>query len=332
MRLVPFIRSLFSRPEDSGQQVESAQGRDSPDQAHLFLLSRFLACSSVDQFRDDRRRDVLGEPPKRAIYRFIEAGLIEEATVAEKLVSSYSAIELRTILKGAGLTGSGSKADMARRFAGQRPGEAREKVARIAAFRCTKRGCELAEAVVAGYRKEREDAEHAVSEALSRGDFGGAADAVVQFEARQVFPRGVGVRWDAPETDRLAREVSLLYQVRPGILDGLSEATMRSLRPKAARMMLWGESRLGEKLETGTHFSGDVAARMLVFSVNAQSNLREMRASGVAKRVEIGVTDDSCEECKKLAPRKYRLTKVPELPHPACTHAMGCRCLYLACT
>ena len=107
---------------------------------------------------------------------------------------------------------------------------------------------------------------------------------------------------------------------------------MRSLRPKAAMMMLWGESHLREGLETGTRFSGDVAARMLILSVNAQRHLREMRESGVLKEVEVGATDDSCEECKKLARRKYRLANVPELPYPACTHEMGCRCCYLPYT
>jgi len=207
--------------EPSAREARSVQDLGSLDRAHLFLLSRFLAVSSGDQFRDDRWGDVLGEPPKRVIYRFIEAGLIEEVSVVENLVLSHSATELRTVLKGAGLARSGSKAEMARRLASQRPGEAGEKVANTAAFLCTKRGRELAEAALAGYRKEREDAEVAALEALTRGDLRRAASAVVRFEARQVFPRGIGVRWDASEIGRLSEQLWQLNRARPGILSDL---------------------------------------------------------------------------------------------------------------
>jgi hypothetical protein len=163
---VSLIRALFTRPKDGKRQHRPAQCHALPDRAHLFLLSRFLTCSSPDQFRDDYWRNVLGKPATHAIHQFIKGGLIEEASVAEKLASSHNTTQLKNMLTSAGLTISGSKAAMAQRFANQRPDEARARVANIAIFRCTERGRELGESVITSYRKEREEAEHAASQAL----------------------------------------------------------------------------------------------------------------------------------------------------------------------
>ncbi|MHB0987826.1 MAG: hypothetical protein ACYC3P_04060 [Bellilinea sp.] len=52
--------------------------------------------------------------------------------------------------------------------------------------------------------------------------------------------------------------------------------------------------------------------------------------SDVIKGVQILASSDSCSECKKLTGITYLLSeKIPELPHPNCTHEMGCRCTYI---
>jgi hypothetical protein len=301
------------------------------DRAHLLLLSKFLLPADPARFGGQQWCEVLGEPAGNAIERYARTGLIRDATLSEKLEHSFTAADLRLALRQAGLPVGGRKAGLARRLADENPAEAASKAAGITTLCCTERGRTLAERAVAEVRKARQIAEDAVVGALIRRNFRGAANAVVQFERKQVFPRGLNVQWNAAEADRLTAEVQQLYRTYPNILRGIPEDVLEAIRPAAARMLLWGENRLREKVETGARFDGDVAARMLVFSVWTQRNLREMRASGVMK-VEMLATEDSCPKCKKLGGRKYRLAEAPELPNPDCTHEMGCRCCYVACT
>jgi hypothetical protein len=329
MAVRTFFKTLFRRPAPREEPVSVADGLD---RAHLLLLTRFLSPTDPEQLRSRQWAPILGESVESAVRRFVTRGLIAKASTAKKLEHSLNAGELRTALKQAGLRHDGPKADLATRLADERPDEATARVAGIIVWSCTARGRALAAEAVSRDREERKIAEDAVLEALLSRDFKTAADAVVQFERNQVFPRGLNVTWDAAECDRLTAEVEEVYRVNPKILRGVSDDVLESLRPRAAMMLLWGESRLRQTPETGSRFSGDVAARMLIFAVLARRNLDQMRASGIARGIEILSAEDSCDQCKRLSNRQYPFRRVPELPYPGCTHAVGCRCCYVAVT
>jgi hypothetical protein len=314
------------RLTDRGEASSSA---DLLDRAHLFLLTNFLLPAEIHKFGCDRWEGVLGEPPIRAIERFTHHGLIEKADAATKLGIFLSVSDLKSLLRQQGLSDRGSKAEMAQRFFDHQPDKAAEAVSGITAYQCSEHGRPLAEAAVERYKEVRGSAERAVSKALKQRDFAAAAKIVVEFEAAQVFPRGINVKWDADQAAALLADVIELYQARPTILHGITEDMLETLRPAAAMMMLWGENRLHQKIETGIHLPGDVVARMLIFSVNAARSLSQMRSTGILNQVGICAIDDSCNECRERALHRYPPTNVPELPHPACTHPMGCRCRYI---
>lgn len=54
--------------------------------------------------------------------------------------------------------------------------------------------------------------------------------------------------------------------------------------------------------------------------------LERIRA-GLATKVRIFASRDSCPYCKAMA-GVYELDDVPELPHEGCSHPLGCRCQY----
>jgi len=49
--------------------------------------------------------------------------------------------------------------------------------------------------------------------------------------------------------------------------------------------------------------------------------------SGLATKVRILASDDSCPVCKAFE-GAYEFDKVPELPLEGCSHPLGCRCHY----
>ncbi len=65
---------------------------------------------------------------------------------------------------------------------------------------------------------------------------------------------------------------------------------------------------------------------MFLFHASHKTSLEQYRKSGFVKFVEILAAQDSCDECKKITKKKYKLNEVPELPHENCTHEKGCRC------
>ena len=71
------------------------------------------------------------------------------------------------------------------------------------------------------------------------------------------------------------------------------------------------------------------AGGLLLFAGCQQRDLASYKEAGV-KSIEILGSEDSCPFCLKSAKKRYSLKNCPELPHPGCTHKMGCRCTTVA--
>jgi hypothetical protein len=121
---------------------------------------------------------------------------------------------------------------------------------------------------------------------------------------------------------------------RPRILARLTEVEIGVLAIGAAMMELWGTNRcdkwLPPNLKINIHMDTNAAARMLVFFAQHRARIEDYKTSDSVKCVKVSTCDDSCVACKELAGKTYSLDNIPELPHPACTHSMGCRCIPLA--
>lgn len=117
----------------------------------------------------------------------------------------------------------------------------------------------------------------------------------------------------------------------------MEDAKLEPLRIGAAMMELWGENTASKWLppnfETGLSIDNDSAARMLLFNSQNKETLKQYGESGVAQYVEILAANDpnTCESCKKLQGKRYKLSEAPKLPNPNCTYKLGCRCIYLPC-
>ena len=148
------LKRLFRRPVP---REELDLVTDGPDRAHLLLLKQFLLPVDPDWLNAEQWDSVLGEPTARAIEHLLEAGLIAEATIPEKLEHFFGAAELRSALSHARLRASGSKAELARRLAEESRVQAVAKVGNMVALSCTERGRALAlEAVARNKRGSRD--------------------------------------------------------------------------------------------------------------------------------------------------------------------------------
>ncbi|MDO6799895.1 hypothetical protein [Shimia thalassica] len=101
----------------------------------------------------------------------------------------------------------------------------------------------------------------------------------------------------------------------------------------SAMVVLWGTEQFGQTLNQ--LFAGKkkeevvLAARMLSFYTAHKINLEQARSSKAKRKARILVTLDqntTCSACKKDSDQEYSLERVPELPHPDCQCAIGCRC------
>ena len=156
-----------------------------------------------------------------------------------------------------------------------------------------------------------------------------ASQCMVEYEAKQVRPRGLGTDWKKVNPAGYAHFIEAIWNGRPKILSRLSDAEIRVLAIGAAMMELWGtnicDKWLPPNFHTDLQLSNSTAARMLLFFAQSRAALEGYRSSGVVNYVVVLGSGDSCDACKKII-GNYSLDDVPELPHPECTHAMGCRC------
>lgn len=146
--------------------------------------------------------------------------------------------------------------------------------------------------------------------------------------------------WNALGTERaLAAEVASILRLTPRdvpIVKGAQDNRFPELRVAAALSSLWGEdtSRFlpgrGKEALPGNSFDIATAARMLLFQVKSRQAFADLQGEEVefVKLLCTETSDEwrSCEYCRALAGKIYRLAEAPIPPHAGCNHKMGCRC------
>ena len=305
--------------------------------AHLLLLSKFLHPKTVDDFAEsDAWKTVLGEAPKQAIRRFLNEGMLVQADLSAQLDYKYKVNELKDMLKQRGLAVSGRKGDLIQRLVQADPEGMKQTVAGLRILLCSEQGREIAEQYVANEKAKRSKVEQQVLDYLQQRKFKEASITVASYEAEQVFPRGIGIGWKHYNPARDMAMLNIIFSGKPRILASLSDSHLDKLRLVAGMMYLWGTNQCKEWLppnfETDLAMDNDAAARMFVFYASHQISLADYKRSGVVKQVEISATQDSCNACKRIAGKRYKLNEVPELPYEHCMHQMGCRCTLLPIT
>jgi hypothetical protein len=302
--------------------------------AHWLLLSKFIHGQNIDNYiNSDFWECALCEHPNQAIRRFVNEDLLALADLENTLTCKYNVTELKDLLKQRGLPVSGKKGDMIQRLLTADPIGMKKSAIGLTVYICTINGKGLAEQYLIDEKEKRNLIEKQVMEYIQRRMFREASIAVAAYEAEQVFPRN-GLDWNHHNIDRDVELLTTIYKGTPKILSGLENDKFESLRLGAAMMYLWGKSTAKEWLppnfKTGTHLNADTAARMFWFYASHKTTLENYRHnSDVVDYVKVSAAEDSCEACKKLGNKKYKISEFPELPYEHCTHKMGCRCAVL---
>ena len=316
--------------------LRSLKGFDwKKSKAHWFLLSKFIHPQNPNDFtKSDIWKNILGEKPVQSIKRFLDEGLIITADLKNVLAYKYKVTELKDMLKQRGLPVSGRKDDMVERLETADPVGMKKLITGLTAFECTQRGRELTEKFLSYEREKHSHVEQQVLEYIKRRMFKKASLAVASYEAEQVFPRGIGIDWKHYNPANDVKMMNTIFNGKPKILSKLSDTKLEIIRQGAAMMKLWGKNTAKEwvppDFETGLSLDVDTVARMFSFYASHKATLDQFRKSGVVKHVKILTMHDSCDACKKMARKKYKLSEMPELPYEHCTHEMGCRCTEIA--
>jgi uncharacterized protein YbaR (Trm112 family) len=310
--------------------------------AHYELLSKFIKCESFDKLTKDEYwasawKEVLKESPQKAIERLIKEGYLENAKLPEALDYLFKATELKTFCSERGLKVSGKKAELIERLIIADEKSMKNKISNQRLLSCTESGHILAEEYLEKNRKEKDDAENIILQALKKKDIHLATKTMISYEASQVFPRGLGTDWSKEKEDSYLPVLSLIFSGTPEILAGIPSEKLENLRVIAAFEYLLAPKqdlyttieRVSEKYE---NFS---IANMLFSYAKNRTDLdgfRQLARDGIGKMIiTIDTCNDElvCKECNKIAKKKYRLTdSIPELPNPNCTCEDGCRCWY----
>jgi hypothetical protein len=301
--------------------------------AHLLLLSKFRNGDSPDRYRDAKYWEaVLKEKPLKVIEQFLKEGALEPEGLQKLVDYKFKASELKLMLKEKGLKVSGRKEELIQRLIENDKQSMCNATKGLDMYRCTSEGIQLAEHYLEGKKTKRNAAERDALDLLARKEFSKAVRIVAQYEASQVFPRGLGIDWKNYDVESDVQSLKTIFERTPGILKDIEENRLDKLRLGAAMMQLWGTSTaerwVPDDFETGIHLDSDAACRMFVFHA---AHLRNMAGykEALVKTVEVSSVGDgnTCAECQKISGKKYKVESVPELPYSKCTCDIGCRCI-----
>jgi hypothetical protein len=295
-------------------------------------LSKFRKGDSPTRYRGvEYWEAALGEKAASVIVRFIKDGMLEPGELQERVDYRFKVPDLKSMLKERGLKVSGRKEDLVLRLIGGDAKAMTEATRGIDLYRCTAAGTQLAENYLEGERIRREAIECEVLNLLVGREFSKAVHVVAQYEATQVFSRGLGIDWKNYDGRSDVESLRAIFNATPAILESIEEDRLGQLRSPAGMMLLWGtgtaERWLPDGFETGIHLDANTASRMLVFHAHHLRNMKEYREAGIRNVKVLGCDDGvRCPECRKISGKQYPMENAPELPYAKCTCDGGCRC------
>ena len=146
------------------------------------------------------------------------------------------------MLKKKGLKVSGRKAKLIERLIDSDLEEMQNAVKGITLYHCTSEGRDIATQYLEKLEKERISTEQKVFALLSRQEFFDAAQTVAEYEAAQVFPRGLGIDWKTYNFTSDVHDLERIFSQPPAILKDIDQSKLEPLRIAAAMAYLWGAS------------------------------------------------------------------------------------------
>lgn len=306
------------------------------------MLTKFCDGDSLDTYAaSEEWASVLGEKPIKAVERLIDESMLQRASLTCLLDHTFTAAELKSMLREKGIKVSGRKSEIIQRLIENDAPGMLALTKSVTVYECTDKGAQLAQGYLKEQRDRRLDVEQNSLAMLVKQDFMEAVRLMAHYESNQVFPRGLGIDWSNYDCRSAAESLGIIFQERPGILSGMNANRLEELRIAAGMIELWSDADakrwLPADFETGIRFDAEIAARMLCFYAINLGRLKEYEDSDLddfVTGVEISAIDDGrhCVECSQINGKTYSLGQVPELPFPKCTSEIGCRCMAIPIT
>lgn len=302
----------------------------------LFLLSKFQKFQEPQKFKTEFWQSIIKKSINKITDNFLENGFLEKADLQTVLVHKCKMDELKRRLKNKNLKTSGKKENLIERLLDCAHNELQKEYATVNLYRCSEVGMILVNQFIEGENRRREESEHIVINELKERNFVKAIREVVKFEASEIVPRGMGIDWKNYNLEQIDVEIlTNIFRSKPKILSDVDDDKLEALRIGASMMHLYGAAAADKWFPTNlvmkSRFDNNTAARMFLFHaefLREKNDINNSIKSGIAtiKQIEIIASDDSCEECKTMANKKYTLNNIPELPYEKCTCDLGCRC------
>jgi hypothetical protein len=325
--------ALGGRPSPAALSAVSTGFPSYP--AHLALLAKFRHPSDPAAVGKNYWNAVLTEPVGATLAQFRSNGWLVDAPWQEVFTARHRIDDLKGLLRDRGLRVSGKKAELAARLIKTDAEGMRHRIADMEAWVLSQTVAAHVEQQLLAEKAVEARAHDAAFSALREGQVSKAVDAIVAYERTRLFPRGLGIDWHRDGIgEPLIEEAQAILQASPGILSDMPEHELDVLRPVAAILQLTGESRSRPWLPTGivghSRLDIETAVRMMLFHGSNTVRLQGLRKAGYKQVDVVTCGSASCPTCQALEGNTFAISLVPELPHPGCTHELGCRCLYQA--
>ena len=282
----------------------------------------------------------------------VQRGLLRDASVIEKL-QTFTAADLKPLLKQSGLKVSGRKAELVERLVQGALALCEATVETIDLHVPSEEG----EALVAQYGAAGSAFLEATFEALVGGDVELAATLIAEWEAAELFPRGIGIEWSQGMPAPYRRQAAFLLAAPYPELEAAPAAKRRAGAALTLSLLLGeGCDRAGRRVldalgdmfqvpeiaehvrrhATASQFlaghdperPSDLAALFAQYWLLRSSYGERRQVSSLNdrySRLELGLQilpgpGDPCAQ-GKLIFAAHELDQVPALPH-----TWGCRC------
>lgn len=328
---------------------ESGNSGSSKEQCELLLS---LSRQRVDLEMEQKWTPIVG-PLAQNIARFISKGLLEEASLQDKLDAKYRVADLKQMLEKKGVSCKGKKYEMIEAFVTFTPvDEAASLVADVRLYRATPAGQHRIDTHLAGKEKARLEMETEALQSLWRGDTRKAWARIAKYQADQILP---DPKWSRPIPQPLQNEAGYLLSFAYNDLP-LNEAQRKMVGAHLALSIMLGESfaESGRRLIKYTEGQFDWAqatafhrpspcgkddacdaatlaemyATTRIQEALASCELEGLMSDRLGKGIKIlPVYGVDCSICHsgKYTYEWSEIDKLPKLPRQ-----MGCQCTYAA--
>lgn len=308
----------------------TTDGRESD--AHLQLLSAFLAPQALESWLFEPFRSTLGESPRRAVQRWIDAGLLQHAPAVSVFTARLSQAQVRLLLRERGLRASGTKLILVTRLLQADPQGVRSLALGQPHYLYVGGAAELNRSVPPAQRPAPPAVVKTALRHLGERSLAGAVRAVAAYHAAGIFPSGAAgaaVEWtDRRHLHFMTRLLYRLFTSWPAIVDDIPVSLRGTYRVAAGMMALLGTHSGGEWIAPGTpphsYLSTEAVTRMVLLAGHDKLRRRQLRDAGVSEvRIRFPEGPQLCPACQAISNLTMDLRRLQPLPLANCSCAEG---------